>query len=180
MKKKIILLCIILLLMILILFFWIQWRQNASSETMPNSNSISTVAEKGNFDNAEMNIERNIERSIDKVTMTIKNGTLTKKGVTVIVTDNNESPYGCGDEYRIDKKVGDGWEKLIPVYMDIDGTSGYELGQPFSKDRPSIEYPIDWTNMYGELNKGQYRLVKHVYDIDENETKYFWVEFYID
>jgi hypothetical protein len=34
-----------------------------------------------------------------------------------------------------------------------------------------------WKNIYGELEKGQYRLVKSIY---EDVYKYFYVEFNID
>ena len=49
-------------------------------------------------------INEKIEPNLDNVTMEIKQGTLTKTGVTIIITDNNVNPYTYGMWFRIDKK----------------------------------------------------------------------------
>ena len=61
----------------------------------------------------------NIKPSIDNVIMKIKDGTLTKTGATVIITDNNENPYTYGIWFRIDKKIDDEWQELEPIGTDI-------------------------------------------------------------
>ena len=68
-------------------------------------------------DTAELN-------EIDGVTMTIKKGTLTRTGATIIITDVSGKSNIYGDEYRLDKKVNGKWEELEIIYK---GDYGWNL-----------------------------------------------------
>lgn len=109
-------------------------------------------------------------KTIDKVKILIKDGTLTKTGATIIISDENEQPYTYGKWYRIDKKENGVWKELIPI---IDNYSWIEIAYKIGEDG-KLEQKIDWTKLYGELKNGEYRLVK-----DINYNQYFWVEFNI-
>ena len=39
------------------------------------------------------------KRSVDKVSLQIKEGTLTKEGATIVITDKNDYPYSYGEYY---------------------------------------------------------------------------------
>ena len=44
-------------------------------------------------------VENSEEPTLDKVTMTIKEGSLTKKGATIMIEDKNVNPFGYGYSY---------------------------------------------------------------------------------
>lgn len=112
--------------------------------------------------------------SIDGINMIIKEGTLTKTGVTIIIIDttDNKNIYGGSCDYRIDRKTNNNWEELkrnenLPSYL-----------QSFYVDKNNkLEIEIDWSNAYGELKTGEYRLVKNT-EI-KNKLYEFTVEFEI-
>lgn len=97
-------------------------------------------------------------KSIDGISMVIKDDTLSKTGMSIIITDttglNNE--YGGRCDYRIDKKVDNKWEKMkkkdIPTYLQVF----------YVNENDKLEMNIDWIDTYGELGQGEYRLVKEV------------------
>ena len=101
--------------------------------------------------------------------MSIKEGTVSATGATIIIEDDNEQPYNYTTWYRIDKEVNGQWIALEPI-DDNNISDELSLYQNF-------EFQIDWSNIYGTLEKGQYRLVKTIFD---NENQYFWVEFSIN
>lgn len=119
----------------------------------------------------------NGEPSLEKVSTKIKEGTLTKSGANIIIDDENEKHYGYSNKwYSIEKKNGEEWEVL---------KLKKEMVIPEEEDIPTIytdisEFSIDWTEYYGELEKGTYRIAKktYVYDTDY-ESVYIYTEFEI-
>ena len=114
----------------------------------------------------------NLIKSINNVSLSIKEGTLTKTGATVIITDNNKDTYIYGESFRIDKKENGEWKKL----EIIDDTFGFTDIAWSVGNNGKLERKHDWSKLYGELAEGEYRLVKDVYD---NGYKEIWVEFNI-
>ncbi len=100
---------------------------------------------------------KNKEEILDGATMTIKDGTLTKTGATVIIIDTNkEEEHTYGDSFRIDKKESDKWENLKPIIENYGFNAiGYKVD-----DNNELEMEINWKWLYGELESGEYRLVK--------------------
>ena len=114
--------------------------------------------------------------NIENVKMEIKEGTLTNKETTIIITDTNENHYQYNEPFRIDIKENGKWKEVdlieeavfnLPVY-NVDKNNKLELNQ-------------NWEHIYGELSPGEYRLVKSTCG-DEGcyESKYFGVEFTIE
>lgn len=114
-----------------------------------------------------------IKRDFNKVSMEIKDGTLTKTGATIVITDRNENPYGYGTWFRIDKKVDGGWKKLDTIREDV----AFNAIAMIPNEDGILQTKEDWTNIYGELEPGEYRMVKDVY---ENGSKYIYAEFSIE
>ncbi len=118
---------------------------------------------------------RKIEmNSIDDITMTIKEHTLTKTSMSIIITDTTgfNNAYGGGCEYRIDKKINGDWQEMkkiknLPSYLEVF----------YVDEQNKLEFDIDWSITYGELETGEYRLVKSI-DI-EKKLYEFTVEFEI-
>ena len=88
------------------------------------------------------------------------------------IIDDNEKPYIYDEWFRIYKKVNNSWKK-----SNIINKNYTFLAIAYNVDKTGkIEKTIDWSDLYGNLNKGSYRLIKHVYDNEGNEI-YFSVEF---
>lgn len=100
----------------------------------------------------------------------IKEGTLTNTSATIIIQNKTESPIGYGKEYRIDKQINGEWREIKAKDEDyIIDAIGYLID-----GGKETEEKIDWTDLYGELKKGKYRLVKEI------GSKYASVEFEIE
>lgn len=104
------------------------------------------------------NIEPVEVNKIENVTMTIKEGTLTNTGATVVITDTNATKHTFDSEYRIDKKVNDGWVEA----KRIDNNFAFKDLAWVAGDDNTITNNVNWEKLYGELEPGQYRMVKKV------------------
>lgn len=139
---------------------------NTLTGYIPTQNSIPQ-----NISNLE---EKIINPVREKVELKIYEDTLTKSGMTLLITDKNEIGYGWGEEYKIQKENNGEWEdlsyKIIPIWNDIG------FGFDDNCQRKQI---IDWSKTYGELNTGKYRLIKKVYDNVEQKYIEFYLEFTI-
>lgn len=133
-------------------------------------------------DSSEKENERIEPIEINGISMTIKEGTLTEKGATVIIKDTNgKGTYVYGIDFRIDKKENDNWVKP----KETGNNCGFTLMAYYVDDDGFLEFNQDWECMYGKLEKGTYRLVKDTFlssdiPITEDEIKYFSVEFTIE
>ena len=117
--------------------------------------------------------EKNIQDKYSKISLSIKDGTLSKTGATIIISDISEQENTYGEWFRIDKKTNGFWEELKPiddnyVFKDI----AYRIGE-----NHQLEMNTDWSKLYGELEPGEYRIVKELYD---NGDIYLAVEFTIE
>lgn len=167
MKKGILIFSIIICVIILIIIFIMYWRRNAVNELSPNLNS--TVSTENL--NYEIDIPE-IERSKDKVKMTIKEGTLTRNGATVIIHDDNENPYIYGNDYLIYRMEENEWKLVEPIDPDYIVDAIALMVDPNTHE---IEFDIDWSKVFGELENGRYMLVK---ELDYQD--YITVEFNIE
>ena len=98
------------------------------------------------------------------VIMTIKEGTLTNKSATLVLTNNNDKNFQYGNPYEIEIKKDGEWHK-INVELNFD-MPAFQL---LSKESKEIE--LDWENEYGKLAKGTYRIIKGI-DYEYEEGKY--------
>ena len=105
-----------------------------------------------------------IKISHNDVIMTIKEGTLTNKSATLVLTNNNDKNFQYGNPYEIEIKKDGEWHK-INVELNFD-MPAFQL---LSKESKEIE--LDWENEYGKLAKGTYRIIKGI-DYEYEEGKY--------
>ncbi len=94
-------------------------------------------------------------KGVSDITMTIKKETLTRKSATVVL--ESKSDYSCGEIYSIDKKEDGEWRSMTEINRYIFTFVGWIPG----KDG-KIKCKIDWSERYGELENGEYRIVKSV------------------
>ena len=105
-----------------------------------------------------------IKISQNDVIMTIKEGTLTNKSATLVLTNNSDKNFQYGNTYEIEIKKDGEWHK-INVELNFD-MPAFQL---LSKESKEIE--LDWENKYGKLAKGTYRIIKGI-DYEYEEGKY--------
>lgn len=110
------------------------------------------------------------------MSMTIKDGTLTNKGCTVIIRDTNEEKEIFGEEYRIDIYENNEWKQAEVILKENYGWNlmGYLVGEDGTR-----EMKINWEWLYGELKSGHYRIVKSI-TLAPYIREYFSVEFDIE
>ncbi len=100
-------------------------------------------------------INKNISEDSTGITMTIKEGTLTRRSATIVL--ESRSDYSCGESYGIDKKENSEWKSIPPINRYTFNLLGLIPG----KDG-KIECNVDWSERYGELENGEYRIKKTV------------------
>ena len=127
-------------------------------------------------------IERNCitpEYNYTDVSLSLKPNTLTSKGATFIIKNNSNEDYTYGAEYKIQVKRDGQWQDIELDQPLVWNSMAYSLNS-----RGQREINIDYTYGYGELSKGEYRLVKKVFKekdipIDETKYQYIYAEFEI-
>ena len=108
-----------------------------------------------------------IKISQNDVIMTIKEGTLTNKSATLILTNNSDKNFQYGTPYEIEIKKDGEWHK---INVELNFTMpAFQLSA-----RENKEIEINWENGYGKLEKGTYRIIKEIdYEYEEEKYKSF-------
>ena len=158
MKKVIILLCIILAIIIIIVGI-LYFKNNGLSFLNSNIENDVNIEENGDVENAS------------SISMVIKDGTLTPSGATVVLTNS----YGYDRWFRIDKEENGEWKEAETINDNYSFTAEAYL----TNGNSEVEIPIDWTDLYGTLENGKYRIVKRAFN-NLNREEYVSVEFIID
>ena len=112
---------------------------------------------------------------IEDVVMTIVDGSLTNKGATILITDYSGERYTYNLWYRIDQKIDGKWQEREYI---VDGDVAWNEPAFYVDKNHELVMEEDWSWLYGELEKGTYRLVKYA-SADDLKPKYFSVEFEI-
>ena len=96
------------------------------------------------------------------VVLSVKKGSLSKEGVTLILKNNSKDDYEYSNLYELEIKQDGKWHK-IDVEVDPNSPS-FDL-----KAGKSAEVSINWKSTYGKLGKGKYRIIKDIdYEYDED------------
>jgi hypothetical protein len=98
------------------------------------------------------------------VSLSIKEGTLTKKGATLVLKNDNRFTVQYEKvSYGIEiKKDGEWYRTDVQLFFaDV----AYDL-----KAKETIELDTKWENGYGKLAKGEYRIVKNIYHLTNDGT----------
>ena len=158
MKKVIIFFCIIWAIIIIIVGI-LYFKNNGLSFLNSNIENDVNIEENGDVENAS------------DISMVIKDGTLTPSGATVVLTNS----YGYDRWFRIDKEENGEWKEAETINDNYSFTAEAYL----TNGNSEVEIPIDWTDLYGTLENGKYRIVKRAFN-NLNREEYVSVEFIID
>lgn len=96
----------------------------------------------------------------ENITMEIKEGTLTKTGATIVITDLSGKNNTFSKEFRVDQKRGGKWYTLKDKSKNkVDVMLGQE-------ENKKLEQELNWEKNYGTLSDGKYRIVKEINNKD--------------
>ena len=165
MKKKYVIGIIILVLIIAIIFcvfLYNKDNQNSNSNKkeeiiVANALDSNSIIEDKFANLSTEEISKLVEkRSVDKVSIQIKESTLTKEGATIVITDKNDYPYVYGKEYRIEKLENNEWKKIQSGNYEVDAIA-YK-----TDNNGQVTMEFNWKDRYGELENGKYRLLMEI------------------
>lgn len=115
--------------------------------------------------------------SFDVVAMTAKEGTVSPTGLTLQFENKSNSECIYGSYFSLEKKISGAWYK-VPV--SIEGDYGFDsIGYSLSSHGES-EWATNWEWLYGNLDTGEYRIVKDILDFrgtGNYDTYYLAAEF---
>ena len=119
----------------------------------------------------------------DVIDISIKEGSLTRNSATIVIKDINKYKIIYGEPFRIDKYQNSTWKEVNKTGENY-GFNDIAYG---INEEGIVEIKQDWSHIYGNLDKGIYRLVKEVVfesdipvDNEELYNYYIWVEFEIE
>ncbi len=122
--------------------------------------------------------ETDSDANNNSLTMSPMDGTLTSRGMVVTIVNNSDNTIYFGDYFAIEKKQGSRWNEISYVSSASPDWSDatYVIGAGSSMD-----FSYYWVDLYGELDKGEYRMVKLYYDnTSYSEIARFYCEFEIE
>lgn len=107
---------------------------------------------------------------LDNVEMSIKEGSLSNNGLTLIIKDTSKRNNIYGNDYYIEEFTNNRWNK-VKTKNDLIFTSiGYRING-------TKEFKINFEYNYGTLKKGHYRIIKSTGKSGEAIRHYLTAEF---
>lgn len=149
MNKKIIYKAVIIAIVItifsLLVTTWLDYKKDKEYEA--KQSEMIQSANKEKYDTSLIKLE-------------IDDSTISNKGLTLVITDNNKPAGSWGPGYEIMKLENeDHWITLKPNEDVAFNEIAYVLDE-----NNQWHYKVDWTNFYGELETGTYKIKKSVYN----------------
>lgn len=137
-----------------------QSTQNRTTGYIPqkDESKFNEIIESENVEGIEENNEdENIVKNPELVNLEITDYRLEENKITLTITDNNEVPYSLNDRYKIEKLNNEEWEEVERINPEkvLLIVKKYNLDE-----NNQYNFEINWTNGYGELEEGTYRIVK--------------------
>ena len=120
------------------------------------------IPKRNNTDNKPVNDTIDITTvnkwDASKVSIKIKEGSVTNEGATIIIIDKNDNPISWTVDFLVEVKNGENWEPA-PQLAEVNWVSTL-----IAPDENGItEINCNWKALYGKLESGTYRIVKNYY-----------------
>ena len=103
--------------------------------------------------------------------MTLDKSTISPTGATLEISNNREDDIYVGNNYSVQKKTNNEWTKL-------DGNMDFFMDAKILPSGESLSFSLDWSEYYGELPDGDYRIEKVVL-LTSGESILLYCEFSI-
>ncbi|MBS5934216.1 MAG: hypothetical protein KIC94_15260 [Clostridiales bacterium] len=94
------------------------------------------------------------------ISMSVQMDSVTKKGAVITLLNKSDKDYQYGDQYYLQKHEDGRWYD-VPYVIENYGFNDIAYG--LEKNNKS-EFKVDWNWLYGELEPGEYRIVKDIMD----------------
>jgi hypothetical protein len=120
-----------------------------------NANTKPTVPEDIQNNNP-VDIPKYTKRTSDKVKIEVIKDSISNKSVKILITDNNEIPYGWGEYYTIQKKVNGKW---LDVEYESNDIAWIAIAYGLNENN-QLTQTLHFENVYGILDSGIYRIGK--------------------
>lgn len=113
------------------------------------------------------------------VDVSIKEGTLTKEGVTIIINEKEDYDITYGESFILKKYNSETY--TYEEMKEIGNNCAFNMiGYNSSPDKPLV-LNQNWSCMYGKLDKGKYQLIKDaIFSTYNPSNPYISVEFEIE
>ena len=115
--------------------------------------------------------EKILKGNLGEINRVFKDGSITNTSAIVLLINRTNISFPYNYWFVIEKKVNNKWKLLKfkedPI-LDL-------LGRTI-KPNSSVELKLDWSKVYGELKRGEYRLVLEDFS---GENTYYYMEFSI-
>ena len=114
-------------------------------------------------DNSDDNSNKtlDIRRFPEKVSLKVLEDTITRDGATLVITDENEEPYGYGEDFVLEVKKGDFWEKVESLPNTVWKSLAY-----VPNEEGILTMKLNFKYVFGSLEDGIYRVVKTVQSVN--------------
>lgn len=124
------------------------------------------VVEDSNVSNDNNNSNNNnktldIRRFPEKVSLKVLEDTITRDGATLVITDKNEEPYGYGEDFVLEVKNVNSWEKVESLPNTVWNSLAY-----VPNDEGELTTKLNFKYVFGSLEDGIYRVVKTVQNVE--------------
>lgn len=121
-------------------------------------------------DDAQVEDKTDIKVFQKDVVMSVKEGTLTNTGATVILKNDSDKDLQYCNRYKIEVRKDDEWR-------DVEGEAIFTLPAFGLMAKESVEIKLYWEHSYGKLPKGTYRIIKSIdYEYEKENYQSFDVE----
>lgn len=111
----------------------------------------------------------------EKIYIEFDDGTVTTRGATINVVNNTESDISFGESYVIEKYQSGIWKTVARSIAENDWNDMLYIVEKNNM----AEFRIYWADLYGELESGDYRIVKYYavdYDLSQLYELYGYFE----
>ena len=129
----------------------------------------------GKIENEKNNNESNIKITNNEVNLIIKDNTLTNDEAIFILVNNSPESIFYGDDFQLERKINNKWYTLEM----IEKVNFYLQPHQLNQDE-FVDFGVNWTQFYGKLESGLYRLVKSYTYYNSKDKLYIAKEFLID
>jgi hypothetical protein len=106
----------------------------------------------------------------ESVIITVDEISITKSGLTLKIYNNRDEAIGYSTFYCVEKIISGEWYKIPQLPDKVSWPFiGYDL-----EPSHTAEFDIDWVWLYGELDPGNYRIIKY-FDAESNPDKKYYL-----
>lgn len=103
------------------------------------------------------------------LTSSISNKSAVETGITIIYDNQINKELTYGEAFVIEQQISDNWYQI--PYLDEDNVAFIEIAY-LLPPKDQREWRVSWGNIYGQLDSGDYRLIKEFVGFEDDAQYY--------